>query len=54
MRFVRPPSLCTRHISLAAPAAPQGTLLLNNIHKAPQAALPMLRATVERASRESG
>jgi hypothetical protein len=32
---------------------PEGTLLLNNIHKAPQAALCMLRATVERASKDS-
>lgn len=38
----------------AHPALPsQGTLLLNNIHKAPKAVLPLIKSTVDSVSRGS-
>ena len=36
---------------MPAPRASQGTLLLNNIHKAPKAVLPLLKQTVDAVSR---
>jgi hypothetical protein len=35
------------------PSCVQGTLLLNNIHKAPKSVLPLLKQTVDTASRGS-
>lgn len=33
--------------------APQGTLLLNNVHKSPKAVLPLIKQTVDAVSRGS-
>ena len=52
LRF--PPSLPLSTHSLLYYMPPEGTLLLNNIHKAPKAVLPLLRQTVDAVSRASG